>query len=148
MTGLRVWLHPSSRTVNPVAGRQSLVVGSNPRPTKLCPGNALKIAVLYAASFGRAAAIVRNRRKVLDRPDFDSRRCQGANCRLASGTRTADADVDRPHAVIARHVGGVHRGLLGSERGSLARSAKAERTRTLPGNHVTRHIGNGHNRVV
>src|SRR5262252_5301038 len=130
MTGLRVWLHPSSRTVNPIARRRSLVVGSNPRSDEGVPGHALKIAVLYAASFGRAAAIVRNRRKVLDRPDFASRRCQGANCRLAGGTRTAEPDVDRPHAVIARHVGGVHRGMLGSERGSLARSAKAERTRT------------------
>src|SRR4029077_5148014 len=116
MTGLQVWLHPSSRTVeqSSVASRQSLA--------KSVIRRKLSITKLHPAPLRRPAAIVRNRREVLDRPDFDPRGGESANCRLAAGARAADADTDRAPAVIASHVGGVRSGLLRGEGRALARS--------------------------
>ncbi len=91
---------------------------------------------------------MRNRRGVFNIADFDASRSQSANCRLASRARAADSHFNAAHAVIARHVGGVRRGLLRGKRRAFTRSAEAERARTLPGQNVARLIGDGHNRVV
>src|SRR5246127_5119975 len=113
------------------------------RNLKLETGNSL-----YAASLRWPASIVRNRRKVFDRADFDTGRCQRADRRLTSRAWPADPHIHRAHAMIACHVGRVRRGLLRSEWRSLARSAEAERARSLPRDHFPRHIGDGHDGVV
>ena len=91
---------------------------------------------------------MRNRREVLDGAHFDARGCQRANCRFAPRSRTAYPHIHRAYPVIARHVGGVRCRLLRREWRALTRSTEAERTRTLPRNHVARHIGDGHDGVV
>src|SRR5271167_2808441 len=50
--------------------------------------------------------------------------------------------------MIARHIGGVHRGLLRRKRSALTRPAEAERTRALPRQRISLAIGDGHNSVV
>src|ERR1700746_2436469 len=113
------------------------------RRPKLETGN-----FLYAAPLLRPASVVRNRRKVFDRADFNPGSCQRADRRFATRSRTTDPHIHRAHTMIARHVGSVGRGLLRSEWRSLARSAEAERARTLPRNHIPRHIGDGHDGVI
>src|SRR5262249_16693022 len=54
----------------------------------------------------------------------------------------------RAHTVVAGHVGSIHRCLLRRKRRTFARSAKTERARTLPGEHVARLVGDGHDRIV
>src|SRR5215469_3973782 len=140
MTGLQVWLHPSSRTVKPSFPFPASDVAyfqAHPKPE-----------TSNASSFRRTAPIVWNRREVLDRPHFDSGRSQRANRRLAARTRPAHAHIHRADTVIARHVRGVRRRLLRGERRSLARPAEAERSRALPGNDVPRHIRDRHDGVV
>src|SRR5205085_197968 len=100
------------------------------------------------AALWRTAAIVRNGRVVLDGPHLNSGGGQGPNGGFTARAGTADPHFHAAHSVIARHVGGVHRGLLGGERSSLTRSAEAERAGTLPGQHVSSRIGNGDDRVV
>src|ERR1700751_502544 len=109
MTGLQVWLHPSSRTVkqSSVTGRRSLAESLEP---DMVPH--WRQVQLDAASLRRPAPVVRDRRKVLDRADFDAGSGQRTDRRLASRPRATNTDIDRTHTVIARHVGGVHCGLL------------------------------------
>jgi len=101
-----------------------------------------------AATFRRTAAVVRNRRGITDRTHFNSRSRQGADRGLATGTRTADVDFDGANAVIARHVGGVHCGLLRSKRRAFTRTAEAQRSRTLPGQNVSVGVRDGDDGVV
>src|SRR5579864_2507974 len=147
MTGLQVWLHPSSRTVKQlrVSGFKFRVV---PEDAIFSADRNLQLETSDPAPLRRPASIVRNRREVLDRTDFNTGRCQRANRRLTSRARPADAHIYRTHPMIARHVGSVGRGLLRSEWRSLARSAEPERARTLPRNHIPRHIGDGHDGVI
>ena len=51
---------------------------------------------LNSALLRRTAAVVRNRRHILDGPHFDTRRGQRANRRFAAGARTADPHFHRP----------------------------------------------------
>src|SRR5579871_262688 len=126
-------------------GRWSPVVGRKPQiPTESC----WQAVLLHPAAFWRTAAVVRNRRKVFDGTDFDPGGSQRANRRFASRPRPADPHVDRADAVVARHVGRVHRRLLRGEGSALPRPAEAERTGTFPGNHVAGHVGDGHDRIV
>src|SRR3984957_3156690 len=131
MTGLRVWLHPSSRTV-----KLSLVVRRWPT-TKL-----------HSSALGRTASIVRNGRHVANGAHFNSRGRESANRRFAAGTWTADAHIHAAPAMIAGHVGRVRGRLLGGERGAFPRPAEAERSGTLPRQNVAIHVGNSHDRVV
>src|SRR3954453_17491033 len=50
--------------------------------------------------------------------------------------------------MIACHVRGIRCGLLRCEGSSLTRSTEAERSRTLPRQNVSIHVGDGHDRVV
>src|SRR5438552_3792317 len=50
--------------------------------------------------------------------------------------------------MIARHIGSVTSSLLRRKRRAFARSAKAQRARTLPRQHVPRLVADGHNGVV
>src|SRR6266496_5527867 len=77
-----------------------------------------------------------NRRDVLDSANFNTGGLQRTNRGLTAGSRSADAHFHAAYAVITRHVGGVAGGLLRSKWRAFARSAEAERARTLPGEHV------------
>src|SRR4051812_41416655 len=103
---------------------------------------------LYSAAFRRTAAVVRHRRHVADSLNVQPCCRQSTDRRLASRSRTAHADFHRAHAVVARHVGRVLRGLLRSERRAFARTAEAERTRALPAHGVALRVRNGHDGVV
>src|SRR5438874_1427027 len=82
----------------------------------------LQRETLYSPSLRRTTAVVRNRRHVFNRANFDSCRGQRANGRLATRAWTADADFDGAHSMIARHVSGVHCGLLRRKRRAFART--------------------------
>src|ERR1700690_1725480 len=132
MTGLRVWLQPFF-------------------PDDFCGGADVASYVSTASNstaLRRTAAVMRNRRGVLDVAHFDAGRGQGTDRGLASGAGAADPYFHAAHAMIARHAGGVGRSLLGGKRGPLARSAEAQRTRAFPGQDIARLVGNGHNGVV
>src|SRR5579859_5901232 len=133
MTGLQVWLHPSSRTINERAARLTP-----------CPSNTKS----DSAAFRRTASVVRNRSSVLDVPHFDSSGGQGSDGGLASGTRATDAYFDAADAVIAGHTGGVRSCLLGGEWGTLTGSAEPQRAGTLPGKHVASLVADGHDGVI
>src|SRR5512146_3564783 len=91
---------------------------------------------------------MRNRSGVLDGTHFDSGGSQGANGRLAARSGTADANVDAAQPVVASHVRGVHRGLLGGKRSALAGSAEAQRARTLPREDIAARIRDRDDGVV
>src|ERR1700722_6109505 len=131
MTGLQVWVHPSSRTLDP-----SLII------------RRLLRAFLHSTPLWWTAAVVRDRSRVFNVAHLDTGRGQSANGGFTSRTRAADPDLDAAHTVIARHYGRVRCGLLGGEWCALARSAESERAGTLPGEYVSGLIGNGDNGVV
>ena len=91
---------------------------------------------------------MRNRSSVLDVAHFYAGRCQSADGGFATGTGAADAHFDAAHTMIARHAGGVLRRLLRGKRSAFTRSAKTQRTGTLPGQNIARLIGDGHNGVI
>src|SRR5215831_1321924 len=146
MTGLQVWLHPSSRTksVSSFMFRALSTASSCNACSKLETRN-LK---LDSTSLRRPASVVRNRRHVADRPHFDSGGSQRTHRRLATRSRSAHSHVHAADTMIASHIRGVRRGLLRGKGSALTRSAEPERSRTLPRQNVSVHVGNGHDRVV
>src|SRR5258708_18214860 len=141
MTGLQVWLPPWSRTK--ISGRDEACLVS------ICQQDAAsRVSTLNPSPLRRTASVVRNGRRVLDRTDFDSRRRQRTHRRLPARSCTTHPHVHTADTVIASHVGGVHRGLLGRERSAFTRTAETQRSGTLPRQHVATHIRDGHNRVV
>src|SRR6266568_8305786 len=96
----------------------------------------------------RTAAVVRNRRDILDIANFNAGCSQRTDRRFASGTWAADSHFHAAHAMIASHISGVRGSLLRGEGRTLTRSAKTERTRTLPGEDISRLVRDSHNRVV
>src|SRR5208282_1867936 len=122
MTGLQVWLHPSSRTKS-VVSLWSLVarrLGCCKRPR----ANEQR-RFLHSSSLRRTAAVVRDRRDVANRAHFNAGRGQRTDGRLAAGTGTADAHIHAADTMIAGHVRSIRRGLLGGEGRALARSTEA-----------------------
>src|SRR6185312_13356210 len=113
-----------------------------------CPQPADSAQVLHTPPLRRPAAVVRDRRHVADHTHLDSRRGEGANCRFASRTGTADAHIDRAQTMVAGLVGSIHRCLLRGKRCSFSGTTEAERTRTLPRDHLALVIRDGHNGVV
>src|ERR1700678_1712650 len=138
MTGLRVWLHPSSRTIRrdvtcyvslPTRSGAALdVTLTNIRGTARRDVASNVSTKSNSAAFWRTAAVVRNRRDVANGAHFNSRGTQRSHRRLAAGTGAADADIHAADAVIARQVGGVRGGLLRGEGRALTRSAESERS--------------------
>src|SRR5579872_1210612 len=117
MSGLRVWLHPSSRAEN---FSVSSFRFPNSKHETCCK--------LHATTLRRTATVVRNRRGIFNRANVNARSSEGADCRLAAGAGAAHADFNAAHAVVAGHAGGVRSGLLGGEWRTLTRSPEAERT--------------------
>src|SRR5437868_10672023 len=100
MTGLQVWLHPSSRTVkqfrvSSFEWSRRMQCLPHTRNLKLETGN-----FLYAASLRRTASVVRNRREVFDGGDFYPGSGQRADGRFATGSRTAYRNILEARAVI------------------------------------------------
>src|ERR1035438_7725862 len=87
--GLRPAYHKPARglTLDPVAPKGL---------TRASPGAGNRNS--DAAALGWAAAVMRDRRDVADRFDLDAGGGQGADRRLAAGTRTGDADIDDTQA--------------------------------------------------
>src|ERR1043165_116997 len=92
------------------------------------------------APLGRTAAVVRDRRDVLDRLDVEAGRGQGADGGLASGAGALDLHVDRTDAVLLRELGGVLGRDLGRERRALARSLEADAAGARPRQDVAHRI--------
>src|SRR5438128_5295504 len=96
----------------------------------------------------RTAAVVRNRRHVLDTDDFDPGALDRADRGLASGTRTLHLHVDLAHAVFHRPARHGLRCELRSERRRLARPLEAHVAGRRPGDRVPLLIGDADDRVV
>src|SRR5436190_4051873 len=96
----------------------------------------------------RTAAVVRDRRHVLDRLDVDADRLNGADGGLASGSRSLHHHVDRAHALILGGAGGVLGRDLRGERRSLAGALEADASGRRPGEHVALGVGDRDDRVV
>src|SRR5258708_15658598 len=104
--------------------------------------------LLHSAAFWWAAAVVRDRCGIANVFPVDACRCQRADCRLASRSWPAHTDLDRAHTMIASLAGGVDCRLLRRERCPFTRPAEAQRTGTLPREHIARRIADGHDRIV
>src|ERR1035437_2907925 len=144
MTGLRVWLHPSSRTVKQV----SMFQGVESFKVKCETLKRWNLETSDSPALRRTASVVWNRRHVANRAYFDARCRQRTHGGFAARSRTADPHIHAAHPVIPRHVRGIRRGLLGGKRRALARSPEAERSRTLPRQNVAIPVCDGHDRVV
>src|SRR5271165_1840079 len=120
MTGLRVWLHPSSRTIKTVVGLWSFVIGLSAPAVANDRRPKTNDAFLHSTAFWRTAAVMRDRRGVLDVTHFDAGRGQRTNGGFAPRTGAADSHFNAAHTVIARHHGGIRCRLLGCKRRSLA----------------------------
>src|SRR6266566_8492499 len=110
MTGLQVWLHPSSRTIFCrdvtcyVSYHETLFF----RPRNNLPAflsasaETLQATSLRSdsAALRRTATVMRNRRDVADRTHFDSRGSQRADSRLTARTWAADSNVNAANTMI------------------------------------------------
>src|SRR6267143_1486941 len=72
---------------------------------------------LHAAAFGRAAAVMRDRRHIADRGDRKTDRLEGAQRRFTPRARALDLDVEGAHAMLH----GLAPGILGGNLGGIGR---------------------------
>src|SRR5690349_4876725 len=100
------------------------------------------------APLGRAAAVVRYGRDVLDRADLESRRLQRTDRGLTARAGSLDEDVHLAHAVLLRLAGRRLGGHLRGERRRLARALEADVAGGGPADHRTRGVGDRDDRVV
>src|SRR5215469_2780294 len=96
----------------------------------------------------RAAAIVRNRRNVLDGTNLEASRLQRPDRRLTARAWTLHEDIDLAHAMLHRAASGRLRGHLRCEWRGLPRALKSDLTGRGPGNNAPRWIGDGLDGVV
>src|SRR3954468_6380242 len=82
---------------------------------------------LDAALLLRTAAVVGERRHVLDRLDLETGRLEGADRALAAGAGALDLDLDLANAVLLRLVGDFLGGALRGEGSGLAAALVADR---------------------
>src|SRR5215831_12579683 len=100
------------------------------------------------APLRRPAAVVRNGRDVLDRPDLQAGRLQGPDGGLPPRAWALDEHVNLAHPVLH---GPPRRGLgrhLRGERGRLARSLETDLAGRRPGDDVADRVGDGDDGVV
>src|SRR5690242_4973823 len=99
-------------------------------------------------TLGRAAAIVRNRRDVLDRLDLQTSSDERLDRRLASRARTLHSHVHATNAERHRLTSSLLTGNRGSERSRLLRSLEASLSSRAPGDRVPLAVGDGDGGVV
>ena len=99
-------------------------------------------------AFGRAAAIMRDRRHIADRGDGEAGGLQGAQRRLAPRAGAAHIHVERAHAVLLRLAGAVLGGDLRREGRRFARALEALPAGRRPGDGVALDVGDGDQGVV
>src|SRR5258708_1162799 len=103
---------------------------------------------LHAASFARTAAIVRDRRNVDDRGNFETDRLESTDSGVTAKTRTGNADDDVLEAVRHRIAGGVLSDNLGGVGGGLAGAAEIALTGAGPSKHVALEVSDSDDGVV
>src|SRR5262249_49162239 len=103
---------------------------------------------LHAPTFRRTAAVVRNRRGVLDGANFDTGGRQGSDSRFATGARTGNPDFDDAEAAIPRLPCRGEARLLGGEGGTFSGAAETEGAGARPGKDIADLIGNSDDGVV
>src|SRR5688572_16517801 len=96
----------------------------------------------------RTAAVVRDRRDVANRTNFEAGGLQRPDRRLAAGARALDQHVARAHAERLGGVGSAQRRLRGGERRALARTLEADRAGARPRHHRAFGVGDRDQRVV
>ena len=103
---------------------------------------------LDPASFGRAAAVVRNGGRVPDQVDLKPRSLKGADGGLAARPRPLHDDVDLTHAVILSSLGHLLRRDLRREWGGLAGPLEPHVAPAGPGEDVAAPVADAENRIV
>lgn len=103
---------------------------------------------LYATLLAWAASVVRKRRDVFDRFDFEPGCFQGSNGAFATTARPLHADFNFLHAKLLGLVGRLLGSHLAGKRGALAASLETCGASTGPTERVALLVGNGYRRVV
>src|SRR5689334_17473663 len=101
-----------------------------------------------ATALARTAAVVRQRRDVLDRLDVEPRLLQGADGRLAAGPGALDADLDLFDAELRRLLRGPLGRALRGERRALTRALVSDGAGARPTEGVALRVGDRDDRVV
>ena len=101
-----------------------------------------------AASLRGAAAVVRQRRDVLDRADDDARRLQARDRAFAARAGTFHADLELLDAELRRPLGTRFGRALGGKGRALAASLEARGSRRRPAQDVAVDVGNCDDGVV
>src|SRR4051812_19283338 len=103
---------------------------------------------LNAALLRRTAAVMRQRRDILDAADLQAGVLEVQHRLLAAGAWTLDLHLDLEHAVLARFGGGLLGGATGGERRALASALEPDRAGRRPRDRLAVRVGNRHHRVV
>src|SRR5690606_9840431 len=103
---------------------------------------------LYSTSLRRPAAVVRNRRDVLDLSDSETDRVQCANRGFPARSRPLHAHLEILHAEVLGGVACPFGGHLRRERRALTRALEAAPAGRRPGERVPLTIRDRHDRVV
>src|SRR4051794_11849531 len=99
-------------------------------------------------TLGRAAAVVRHRRDVLDAGDLDAHVLDRTDRGLAARTRTLHHDVDLADTVLHGATGALLGGHLRRERRGLAGALEPDVAGGGPGDDVALLVRDRHDRVV
>src|SRR5690606_11569464 len=102
----------------------------------------------HAALLAGAAAVVRDRRAVLDSGDAEAGGDHARDGVLAPGAGAGDADLDLGHAHLADLLAALLAGAGGGERRGLAGALEADGARRVPGEGLAVGVGDGDQRVV
>jgi hypothetical protein len=103
---------------------------------------------LDSSLLGRPAAVVRQRRDVLNAGDFQAGVLQIENGLFAAGAGAFDLDLDLDHAVLARLRGRAFGGATGGEGRALAVALEADCSRAGPGDGLDVGVGDRDHGVV
>ena len=104
--------------------------------------------LLDAASFGRTAAVVRDRGLVLDGIDLQTDRLKRADRGLTAGAGALDDHVDFTKAVILSRLGSLLRSHLRGKRRGLASALETDVAAGSPGQQRAAFIGDADDGVV
>src|SRR4030095_13970411 len=103
---------------------------------------------LDAATLGRPATVVRNRRDVANRLYLDAHRLQRTNRRLTTRPWPLHSHVDRAKTIGLGGVACAHRSLRRGKRRPLPGTLEADASCARPRDHVALGVGDGDLRVV